>query len=290
MPEISMTAAQEAARRFVLDEAEFAQLTTIDARGYPVTRTMAAFLQEDWSVATVQRRLHRRLDQWRRNPRTEVVWTGTPRPGATNERPHVFDLNLLPPRLVAVRGDAQFMDRNGPSASTAPQSPPSGLQGTTEHPLGGRGGRAACRRPHPTGPGAPRGLRRGGAVLPVQTRAKPRRRAVMFKTILGYDIEDGVTEEEYERWLFDVHAPDLLANPHLDRIIFNKVEGRVTSASGGTADIPQGQSFYRIAEMHFADEAAFRAYREWFADHPIPLERGPAGRTRQVLRHRYTHG
>ena len=102
----------------------------------------------------------------------------------------------------------------------------------------------------------------------------------MFKTILGYDIEDGVTEEEYERWLFEVHAPDLLANPHLDRIIFNKVEGRVTSASGGTADIPQGQSFYRIAEMHFADEAAYRAYREWFADHPIPLERGPAGRTR----------
>jgi len=102
----------------------------------------------------------------------------------------------------------------------------------------------------------------------------------MFKTILGYDIEDGVTEEEYERWLFEVHAPDLLANPHLDRIIFNKVEGDVTSASGGTADIPQGQSFYRIAEMHFADEAAYRAYREWFTDHPIPLERGPAGRTR----------
>lgn len=102
----------------------------------------------------------------------------------------------------------------------------------------------------------------------------------MFKTILGYDIEDGVTEDEYERWLFEVHAPDLLANPHLDRIIFNKVEGQVTSASGGTADIPPGQSFYRIAEMHFADEAAYRAYREWFADHPIPLERGPAGRTR----------
>ena len=110
MPEISLTAAQEGARRFVLDEAGFAQLTTIDARGYPVTRTMAAFLEEDWSVATVQRRLHRRLDQWRRSPRTEVVWTGTPRPGATNERPHVFDLDLLPPRLVAVRGDAQFME------------------------------------------------------------------------------------------------------------------------------------------------------------------------------------
>jgi hypothetical protein len=103
---------------------------------------------------------------------------------------------------------------------------------------------------------------------------------MMFKTILGYDIEDGVSEQEYEKWLFEVHAPDLLANPYLDRIIFNKVESRVTSASGGTADIPSGETFYRIAEMQFADEAAYRAYREWFKDHPIPLDRGPAGRTR----------
>jgi len=102
----------------------------------------------------------------------------------------------------------------------------------------------------------------------------------MYKTILGYDIEDGVSEEEYEKWLFEVHAPDLLANPHLDRIIFNKVESRVTSASGGTAAIPPGATFYRIAEMQFADEAAYRAYREWFKDHPISVDRGPAGRTR----------
>lgn len=102
----------------------------------------------------------------------------------------------------------------------------------------------------------------------------------MYKTILGYDIEDGVSEQEYEKWLFEVHAPDLLANPHLDRIIFNKVESRVTSASGGTAAIPSGETFYRIAEMQFADEAAYRSYREWFKDHPIPLDRGPAGRTR----------
>lgn len=102
----------------------------------------------------------------------------------------------------------------------------------------------------------------------------------MFKTILGYVIEDGVTEEEYEKWLFEIHAPDLLANPYLDRIIFNKVQGRVTSASGGTADIPEGEMFYRIAEMQFADEAAYGAYRDWFTNNPIPIERGPAGRTR----------
>ena len=102
----------------------------------------------------------------------------------------------------------------------------------------------------------------------------------MFKTILGYVIEEGVSEEDYERWLFEVHAPDLLANPHLDRIIFNKVQDSVTQASGGTADIPSGETFYRIAEMQFADEDAYRSYREWFTDHPIPVDRGPAGRTR----------
>lgn len=99
------------------------------------------------------------------------------------------------------------------------------------------------------------------------------------KTILGYDIHDGVSAEEYESWLFEVHAPDLLANPHLDRIVFNRVLRPVTRASGGSADVPVGYTFYRIAEMHFADEDAYAAYLAWFAEHPIPAERGPAGRT-----------
>jgi hypothetical protein len=99
------------------------------------------------------------------------------------------------------------------------------------------------------------------------------------KTILGYDILPGVSPEEYETWLFEVHAPDLLANPHLDRIVFNKVLRPVRQASGGTADVPQGQTFYRIAEMHYADEQAYQAYLDWFSENPIPPERGPAGRT-----------
>lgn len=98
-------------------------------------------------------------------------------------------------------------------------------------------------------------------------------------TILGYDIQPGVSAEEYEAWLFDVHAPDLLANPHLDRIVFNKVLRPVRQASGGTADVPEGLSFYRIAEMHFADEQAYADYLAWFEEHPLPTERGPAGRT-----------
>ena len=101
----------------------------------------------------------------------------------------------------------------------------------------------------------------------------------MIKAILGYNIVDGVTPEEYEEWLFGIHAPDLLANPYLDRIIFNKVLRPVTSTSGGAAAVPPSLSLYRIAEMHFADEDAYTNYRAWFEDHPIPADRGPGGRT-----------
>jgi hypothetical protein len=105
----------------------------------------------------------------------------------------------------------------------------------------------------------------------------------VIKTILGYEIEPGVTEEEYEQWLFEVHVPDILANPHVDRLVFNKVVGTVPTISGGDLPIPDTLSFYRIAEMHFADAAAYEAYRRWFAEHPIPDERSPKGRTRFIF-------
>jgi hypothetical protein len=105
----ALAAAAHLAGRFVREETGFAQLTTIDRRGYPVTRTMTAFLLENWWVATVQRQVHRRVGHWQRHPQTEVLWVGSPRADATNERPHVFDIGRLPPRLVSVRGDAELM-------------------------------------------------------------------------------------------------------------------------------------------------------------------------------------
>jgi hypothetical protein len=101
----------------------------------------------------------------------------------------------------------------------------------------------------------------------------------VIKTVLGYDIEPGVSEQEYERWLFQVHVPDILANPHVDRLVFNKVLRPVRTTSDGSVDTAGGESFYRIAEMHFRDEQAYAAYLAWFADHPIPAERSPEGRT-----------
>jgi hypothetical protein len=102
-------AARLAAQEFVREQAGFAQLTTLDRYGYPVARTMTAFLEPGWSVALVQRRTHTRLAQLRRDPRVLAAWVGDPAPGATNERPHVFDIGRLPPRAVFVRGTARFM-------------------------------------------------------------------------------------------------------------------------------------------------------------------------------------
>jgi hypothetical protein len=99
-----------AALAFVHEEAGFAQVTTIDRHGFPVGRSMTAFLNDDWSVDLVQRRSHARLAQLRRDPRTLVTWVGDPAPGASNERPHVFDIGRLPPRVVYIRGTARFMD------------------------------------------------------------------------------------------------------------------------------------------------------------------------------------
>ena len=99
------------------------------------------------------------------------------------------------------------------------------------------------------------------------------------RTILGYDIVDGVSEEDYEHWLFDIHVPDILANPHVDRLSFNKVLGPVGRASDGSATSDGQLTFYRIAEMEFADMEAYQAYLKWFEAHPVPPSRGPAGRT-----------
>ena len=99
------------------------------------------------------------------------------------------------------------------------------------------------------------------------------------KAILGYDIIDGVSIEEYERWIWDIHVPDLLANPFLDRLAFNTVIRPITATSSGSETAPEPKTFYRIAELHFKDLDAYDRYLEWFQANPIPPERGPAGRT-----------
>lgn len=89
------------------------------------------------------------------------------------------------------------------------------------------------------------------------------------KAILGYDIEPGVSIEAYEKWLREVHVPDLRRIPGLRRIVFNTVKGTVRG----------GQSFYRIAELHYDDMASFERAAQWRRENPVSPERSPEGRT-----------
>ena len=101
----------------------------------------------------------------------------------------------------------------------------------------------------------------------------------MVKCLVGYDIVPGVTPEEYDAWLWDIHTPDLMANPYIDKIVYNTVLRPIVTASGDTMKLPESLKLYRVAEMHFQDEEAYDKYRAWFIENPIPAERGPAGRS-----------
>ncbi len=95
--------------RWLQEEAQFAQVVSINRDGFPVGRTMGAPVADDWTVTLVQRNVHRRLGQWRRNPRVEIIWTGTPVPGSRNDTPHVYDFGWLAPRVVFLRGTVEFL-------------------------------------------------------------------------------------------------------------------------------------------------------------------------------------
>jgi hypothetical protein len=89
------------------------------------------------------------------------------------------------------------------------------------------------------------------------------------KAILGYDLMPGLTPETYDQWLWEVHAPDLLDNPHLERIVFNTV----------TRKLRGERSFFRISELHFSDLEGYAKFEQWRARNPVSAERSPIGRT-----------
>lgn len=105
-----LAAVLDSAVRFVRTEAGFAQVTTLDKAGFPTSRTVSAFLEPDWTVRMVQRNVHRRLAQLRRDPRILLTWSGSPAATSANDSPAVFDLGLLIPRVVFVQGVAVELD------------------------------------------------------------------------------------------------------------------------------------------------------------------------------------
>ena len=125
---------QQRILRWLRTEAGFAQVYSVNRDGYPVGRTMGAPVSDDFVVELVQRRVHKRIGQWRRNPRTEVLWVGTPAPGSRNDSPHVYDFNLLVPRAVFIRGDAEFMSEDDLLASFERQTAMHRANGWTRAP------------------------------------------------------------------------------------------------------------------------------------------------------------
>ena len=91
----------------------------------------------------------------------------------------------------------------------------------------------------------------------------------MVKAILGYDIMPEMSVEAYEKWLRDVHLPDLSKIPGLRRVVFNTVKGPVR---GNT-------TFYRIAELHYDNMEAFERARKWREANPVSKERSSDGKT-----------
>ena len=91
----------------------------------------------------------------------------------------------------------------------------------------------------------------------------------MVKAILGYDIVPDISVEEYERWLREIHLPDLSRIPGLRKVVFNTVKGIVLGETG----------FYRIAELHYDSMEAFEKAQEWRKQNPVPTERSPIGKT-----------
>lgn len=120
---------------FLTEEAGFAQVYTINRDGYPVGRTMVAPVNADWSVDLVQRRVHRRLAQLRRDPRLEISWVAGPAADSVNDRPHVYDWGLLVPRVVFLRGLAEFMDDDWTVARYQRQTAIQHAKGLTKAPV-----------------------------------------------------------------------------------------------------------------------------------------------------------
>ena len=109
-PELQVADAQRRVMRFLREEAGFAQVVTVNAAGFPVGRTMGAPIADDWSVTLIQRNVHKRIGQLRRNPRLEIIWTAPPARDSINDRPHVYDFGLAIPRVVFLRGLAEPLD------------------------------------------------------------------------------------------------------------------------------------------------------------------------------------
>lgn len=101
--------------------------------------------------------------------------------------------------------------------------------------------------------------------------------------LLAYDVCDPLTEAEYDRWLYDIHYHDLMANPHLDKIVLRTVSRDRPARLSSGATVQNKIEFFRLAELYFRDHAAYLDYVQWFQakgyTSPEHKDRTPAGKS-----------
>eukprot|EP00933_Yihiella_yeosuensis_P005849 TRINITY_DN110444_c0_g1_i1.p1 TRINITY_DN110444_c0_g1~~TRINITY_DN110444_c0_g1_i1.p1 ORF type:complete len:173 (-),score=30.35 TRINITY_DN110444_c0_g1_i1:59-577(-) len=98
--------------------------------------------------------------------------------------------------------------------------------------------------------------------------------------LLAYNREAGISVEEYDRWLYEEHYHDLLANPELRGITLHQVlDAKPQLSSGKEVENDPAVKFWRLAELHFDDLEAYWRYVAWFKERQIPQGRTPAGKS-----------
>eukprot|EP00931_Biecheleriopsis_adriatica_P085842 TRINITY_DN60627_c0_g1_i1.p1 TRINITY_DN60627_c0_g1~~TRINITY_DN60627_c0_g1_i1.p1 ORF type:complete len:178 (+),score=35.13 TRINITY_DN60627_c0_g1_i1:85-618(+) len=98
--------------------------------------------------------------------------------------------------------------------------------------------------------------------------------------LLSYNREAGVSVEEYNKWLYEEHYHDLLANPSLRGITLHEVlDAKPKLSSGKEVEPDPAMKFWRLAELQFDSLEDYWHYVEWFQNRQIPLARTPAGRS-----------
>jgi hypothetical protein len=78
----------------------FAQMITIDARGFPTVRTLGGRLMPDWTVDIFTFKHFARLKHVRRTPRMAMMWLQPPEPGSSSRTP----------KLIAAKGTAEIIE------------------------------------------------------------------------------------------------------------------------------------------------------------------------------------
>ncbi len=84
------------------------------------------------------------------------------------------------------------------------------------------------------------------------------------RLVFAYRLQPGIDPAAFERWLYDIHIDDLVANPYIKRLVLNRV------IAGPDGEPPR---YYRTAEQHFDDEESYRKAQDWRREHPVSEER-----------------